>query len=160
MDRVRLRKATGADAATVLAFIRRLAEYEKLSHACVATEEKLARTLFGERRYAEVLLAEADGEAVGYAIYYYHYSTFNAAPSLWLEDLFVDPSHRGSGTGKALLRELCRIARDEGCERVEWWVLDWNEPSIKFYESIGAKPMSDWTVYRMDEDAIQSFVGA
>ena len=160
MDRVNLRKAEPNDVATVLAFIQSLAEYERLSDECVATQEKLARTLFGEHKFADVLLAEIDGEAVGFALYYYHYSTFNAAPSLWLEDLFVDPNRRGAGVGKSLLKELCRIAQGEGCERVEWWVLDWNEDSIRFYESIGAQPMSEWTVYRMDEDAIQSFVGA
>ena len=134
MDRVKLRTARREDAATILAFIERLAEYERLSHECVATEEKLARTLFGERNYAEVLLAEMDGEAVGFALYFYRYSTFKAAPTLWLEDLFVDPAQRNKGIGKALLKQLCRIAKDEGCARVEWWVLDWNEPSIKFYE--------------------------
>lgn len=119
MSQVKLRKAEREDAATVLRFIERLAEYERLSHECVATEEELAGTLFGERRFAEVLLAEVDGKTVGFALYFYQYSTFKAAPTLWLEDLFVDPDHRGKGVGKALLKQLCRIAQDEGCARVE-----------------------------------------
>lgn len=160
MPGFRIRAAEKSDVATVLSFIHKLAVYEKLSHECAATEEKLTASMFGERPYAEALLAEVDGRAVGFALFFYHYSTFNASPSLWLEDLFVDPEQRGAGIGKALLQELCAIAQREGCGRVEWWVLDWNEPSIEFYKSIGAKPMDEWTVYRMDEDALSKFVSS
>lgn len=160
MPGFQIRPATRDDAGTVLAFINKLAEYEKLSHECVATEEQIAETLFGKRKYADVLLAEVDGVPVGFALYFYHYSTFRAAPTLWLEDLFVDPEQRGNGIGKALLVELCKVAQSEGCARVEWWVLDWNEPSIEFYKSIGAVPMDEWTVYRMDDKAIDAFVSA
>lgn len=157
MTSLQLRVAEVGDTATVLSFIEKLAEYEKLSHECVATEEQLSKTLFGDRRYAEVLLAEVDGTAVGFALYFYNFSTFKAAPTLWLEDLFVDPDQRGNGIGKKLLQELCAISQREGCARIEWWVLDWNEPSIQFYKSIGAKPMDEWTVYRLDEKAISDF---
>lgn len=160
MPGFRIRAAEKSDVATVHSFIHKLAVYEKLKNECFASEENLAKTLFGSRRYAEVLLAEVEGEAVGFALYFYHYSTFNASPSLWLEDLFVDPEQRGAGIGKALLQELCAIAQREGCGRVEWWVLDWNETSIEFYRSIGAKAMDEWTVYRMDAGAIQSFLGS
>lgn len=152
-----LRRAVEEDVPTILGFIEALAEYERLRHECVATVEALRQTLFGKKSYAEVVLAEDASGPIGFALYFYHYSTFNGTPTLWLEDLFVLPSARGRGVGKALLRELCRIAQEEACGRVEWWVLDWNEPSIEFYKSIGAKPMDDWTVYRMDASAITSF---
>ena len=146
--------ATEADVPLILAFIRGLAEYEKLLHACVATEADLRQTLFGPRPYAEVLIARHRGEPAGFALFFHNYSTFLAKPGIYLEDLFVLPSHRRHGIGKALLVELARLARDRGCGRLEWSVLDWNEPSIAFYKRLGAVPMDEWTVFRMTEDAI------
>ncbi len=154
-----LRKAIEEDAPTILEFILALSVYERLADECVATEGDIRRTLFGNKRYAEVVLAEDASGPLGFALYFYHYSTFKGTPTLWLEDLFVHARARGRGIGKALLKELCKTAQQEGCGRVEWWVLDWNELSIEFYRSIGARPMDDWTVYRMDADAIRSFTG-
>jgi GNAT superfamily N-acetyltransferase len=146
--------ATEADASLILSFIRGLAEYEKLLHACVATEADLRRTLFGPRSYAEVLIARYRDEPAGFALFFHNYSTFLAKPGIYLEDLFVLPSHRRHGIGKALLVVLARLARDRGCGRLEWSVLDWNAPSIAFYKSLGAVPMDEWTVFRMTEDTI------
>lgn len=151
-----LRKATEGDVTTILEFIRALADYERLADECIVKEDDIRRTLFGDKRYAEVVLAEDATGPLGFALYFYHYSTFNGTPTLWLEDLFVKPDARERGIGKALLKELCKIAQQCGCGRVEWSVLDWNEPSIEFYRSIGAKPLDDWTVYRMDSAAINS----
>lgn len=146
--------ATREDVPVIYRFVKLLAEYEKLSHEMVATEAMFADTLFGERRYAEVLVARYRGEPAGFALYFHNYSTWLAKPGIYLEDLFVLPECRGKGIGKALLVELARVAKDRGCGRLEWSVLDWNEPSIRFYESLGARPMKDWTMYRMTEDAI------
>ena len=152
--------AAEADVPLILAFIRGLAEYEKLAHACVATEADLRRTLFGPRPYAEVLIARLGGEPAGFALFFHNYSTFLGKPGIYLEDLFVRPAHRGRGVGKALLAELARLARDRGCGRVEWSVLDWNEPSIAFYKSLGAVPMDEWTTFRLSEDAIARLADA
>lgn len=146
--------ATEADVPLILSFVRGLAEYEKLGHECVATEADLRATLFGPRPYAEVLIARHRGEPAGFALFFHNYSTFLAKPGIYLEDLFVLPEHRGRGIGKALLVELARLARDRGCGRLEWSVLDWNEPSIAFYKSLGATPMDEWTIFRMTEGAI------
>ena len=151
--------ATPADVPIVLSFIRMLADYEKLSHAVVADEFKLRRTLFGDRPYAEVLIARVNGAAAGFALFFHNYSTFLAQPGIYLEDLFVLPELRGRGVGKALLREVARVARDRGCGRLEWSVLNWNTPAIEFYESLGARPLAEWTMYRMTEDVIASFAG-
>src|SRR5262249_34984941 len=151
-----IRPATPADVPTILALIRELADYEKLLHACVATEAKLHASLFGTDRAAEALVAEIDdapsqttGPAtkriVGYAIYFKNFSTFLAQPGIYLEDLYVQPPHRGKGLGKALLRRLAQIAVERNYGRVEWCVLDWNAPSIAFYKSLGAEPMDEWT---------------
>jgi GNAT superfamily N-acetyltransferase len=129
--------------------IQGLAEYEKLSHVCCATEEQLRRTLFGERPAAEVLLAELNGECVGFALFFANYSTFLAQPGIYLEDLFVKPYARGRGAGLSLLIELAKLAIERGCGRVEWAVLDWNEPSIGFYKKLGAVPMEEWTTFRL-----------
>lgn len=137
------------DVALILGFIRALAEYEKLSEACVATEEQLLATLFGERAYAEVLIARWQGEPAGFALFFHNYSTFLAQPGIYLEDLFVEPRFRGHGIGKALLGGLARVANQRGCGRVEWSVLDWNEPAIEFYRRMGARPQEEWTVYRL-----------
>jgi GNAT superfamily N-acetyltransferase len=150
----RLRSATRADVPDILRLIRALAEYEKLSGEVVATESALAATLFGDRPAAEVLLAEEQGRAVGFALFFPNYSTFLGKPGIYLEDLFVEPAQRGQGTGKALLKAVARVAVQRGCGRFEWSVLDWNEPAIGFYKSLGAKPMDDWTVMRVTGEAL------
>ena len=157
-DAVSIKPATEADIPHILRFIRGLAEYEKLSHRCVATEELLRRTLFGERPYAEVLIARLGGVPVGFALFFHSYSTFLAQPGIYLEDIFVVPEHRGVGAGKALLRRVAQIARERGCGRLEWSVLDWNQPAIEFYERVGATVMPDWRICRMGSDQIARFV--
>lgn len=153
-DSVSLRPAASADIPQILAFIQGLAEYEKLSHACLATEDSLRQTLFGPRPYAEVIIADCEGEPAGFALFFHNYSTFRARPGIYLEDLYVLPARRGRGIGKALLKELARLAVERGCARLEWSVLDWNEPAIRFYESLGAEPQAEWTIYRVTDDAL------
>jgi GNAT superfamily N-acetyltransferase len=148
-DRISIVPATRSDVPLILALIKELAEYERLAHEVVATEEILTETLFGDRAYAEVIIANYDRNPVGYALYFHSYSTFLGRPGLYLEDLYVRPSLRGKGIGRALLATLARIAVDRKCGRLEWAVLNWNEPAIGFYKSLGAKPMDTWTVYRM-----------
>ena len=137
------------DVPVILAFIRGLAEYEKLAHACVATEDTLRRTLFGERPAAEVLIARSDDTPVGFALFFQSYSTFLAKPGIYLEDLFVLPEYRGRGAGKALLVRIAEVARERDCGRLEWSVLDWNAPAIEFYRRLGARVMPDWRICRM-----------
>jgi GNAT superfamily N-acetyltransferase len=132
--------------------IRALAEYERLPHD--VDEDRLREHLFGPKPYAEVLLAEEDSEVVGFALFFHNYPTFRGRPGLYLEDLFVKPEHRGKGHGKALLAALARLVIERGCVRLEWAVLDWNEPSIEFYRSLGAVPMEEWTTYRLAGDAL------
>lgn len=151
-----IRFAVPDDIATVLGFIRDLAEYEKLLHEVVADEQSLRATLFGVRPAAEVLIAEHGSEPVGFALFFQTYSTFLARPGLWLEDLFVRPAARGKGVGGALMSALARIAVQRNYGRFEWNVLDWNEPAIKFYASLGARPMSDWTGQRVTGDALHA----
>jgi GNAT superfamily N-acetyltransferase len=147
---MRIRPAAERDVPLVLRFIRELAEYERLLHEVVATEDRLRDTLFGARPAAEVVIAEdGDGEPLGFALFFHNYSTFLAQPGLYLEDLYVRPEARGRGTGRALLAHLARLARERGCGRLEWWVLDWNESAIRFYRSLGARPMDEWTVFRL-----------
>jgi GNAT superfamily N-acetyltransferase len=153
-DAIRITPATPADVPTILAFIRELAEYEKLLDRVTATEDLLHHSLFGPRPYAEVLMARVDGRPAGYALFFHNYSTFLARPGIYLEDVYVQPALRGRGVGKALLREVARAAVERDCGRLEWSVLDWNKPSIDFYLSLGATPMDEWTTYRMDEGAI------
>lgn len=155
-----IRFADAADTAVILRFIRALAEYEKLEHECLADEASLRAQLFGPRPYAEVLLIEEDGAAHGFALFFHNFSTFLAKPGIYLEDLFVDPTQRGRGYGKALLAKLAGIAVERGCGRLEWSVLDWNKPSIDFYLSLGARPMDEWTVYRLDGEALEKLGGA
>ena len=150
-----IRNATEADVPLILYFIRALAEYEHLLDRCVATEQMVRDTLFGERRYAEVVIAEDEGEPVGFALFFHHYSTFLARPGIYLEDLFVKPEARGKGFGKALLAHLAAIAQSRDCGRLEWAVLNWNKPSIDFYESLGAVPMNEWTVYRLTGEPLE-----
>jgi GNAT superfamily N-acetyltransferase len=151
---LRISSAAERDIPLILSFIRKLAEYEKLAGDVVATEALLTRALFGERRYAEVLLAHLDGEAAGFALFFHNFSTFLGQPGIYLEDLFVNPEHRGRGIGKALLAHLAGIAVERGCGRLEWAVLDWNAPSIAFYKRLGAIAMDDWTVFRLTGAAL------
>lgn len=144
-----IRYATANDCATILGFIRELAEYERLAHEVVADEGQLRATLFGPRPAAEVLLAERAGNPVGFALYFQSYSTFLGKPGLYLEDLFVRPSERGNGIGAALMSALARVAVQRDYGRFEWSVLDWNAPALKFYASLGANPQSEWTVQRL-----------
>lgn len=156
MGSVILRPATASDADLVMQFIRELAEYERLAHDVVATPAMIADALFGERRHAEVVLAEWEGEPAGFALFFHNFSTFVGRPGLYLEDLFVRPHLRGHGIGRALLAHLAAIAVERGCGRMEWSVLDWNETAIGFYRSLGAEPMEEWTVFRLSGDALSA----
>jgi GNAT superfamily N-acetyltransferase len=149
-----VRAATEADLDTIIALIRGLAEYEREPDAVVLEREDMRRHLFGPRPFAEVLIADDGGEAAGFALFFHNYSTWLGKPGIWLEDLFVKPEQRGRGHGRALLIEIARLAVERGCGRVEWSVLDWNEPSIAFYQSLGALAMDEWTVYRLTGDAL------
>ena len=149
-----IRSATPADVPLVLEFIRGLAEYERLPDEVVATEALVHEALFGAWPAAEVLIADLDGEAAGFALFFHNFSTFLARRGLYLEDLFVRPALRGRGVGRALLARLAAIARERGCGRFEWSVLDWNADAIAVYERLGAVPMSDWTVYRLAGPAL------
>lgn len=155
MSDFRIRFATEKDVPLVLRFIRDLAIYEKLEHEVVATEAVLRETLFGSRRYAEVFIGEVDGEPAGFALFFHNFSTFIGRPGIYLEDLYVRPEYRGHGYGKALLARLASLAIERRCGRVEWAVLDWNTPSIEFYKSLGAVPMSDWRIFRLKGDALE-----
>ena len=151
-----IRFATPDDLPEIASLIHELAEYEKLAHEVRFDPEVLRANLFGPRPHAEVLMAEVDGVVQGFALFFHNFSTFEGRPGLYLEDLFVRPAARGSGLGKALLKRLAATALERGCARFEWWVLDWNEPAIGFYKSIGAKPMDDWTVMRVDGPALEA----
>jgi len=149
MEKFTIRSATVADVSIILELIRALAEYERAPNDVVATEEILQETLFGKKPAAEVLLLFEDKNAVGFALFFHNFSTWLGRPGLYLEDLFVRPEHRGKGYGRALLIELAKIARERNCGRLEWAVLDWNEPAIQFYRKLGAKAMDEWTVFRL-----------
>lgn len=151
---ISIRKATEKDCATILTFIKALADYEKLAHEVVATEQSLRDTLFGERPVAHVFIAEYDDKPAGFSLYFYNYSTFLAKPGIYLEDLFVLPEYRNKKIGKALLVHLAKTALDENCGRFEWSVLDWNTPAIDFYRAMGAIGMDGWTVQRVEGDAL------
>lgn len=155
MSEIRIAPATEADVSVIFEMIRGLAEYEKLSHVVVATEERLRQTLFGDRPGAEVLLAHWNGEPVGFALFFPNYSTFLAQPGIYLEDLFVKPHARGKGAGLALFVELARIAVARSCGRVEWAVLDWNAPSIEFYKKLGAVALDEWTIFRLTSEPLR-----
>ena len=159
-ETVVIRAAVEEDVPLILHFIRRLAEYERLAHEVVATEEGLRRWLFGERPAAEVVIAEWGGEAAGFALFFHNFSTFLGRSGVYLEDLYVEPAHRGRGIGRALLAHLARLAVERGCGRLEWWVLDWNEDAIRFYRSIGAVAMDDWTVYLVTGDTLAALAEA
>ena len=149
-----IRPAAIKDVPTILGFIRELAAYEKLSHEVVATEDLLRRHLFGARPAAEVRIASLAAQDVGFALFFTNFSTFVGRPGIYLEDIYVRPHARGRGVGKALLRDVARLAVQRDCGRLEWSVLNWNEPAIRFYESMGAVPMSDWKVYRVTGPAL------
>jgi len=150
----KIRPACVADVPIILKLIRDLATYERAPNEVTATEEQLVDVLFGEKPAAEVLLAFEKDTPVGFALFFHNFSTWLGRPGLYLEDLFVKPEARGKGFGRALLVDLARIARDRGCGRMEWAVLNWNDPAIKFYRALGAKPMDEWTVFRLTRDGI------
>jgi GNAT superfamily N-acetyltransferase len=155
-----IREAGPADLPLIAGFIRALAEYEKLAHEVRFDEASLARHLFGPRPMAEVIIGEIGGTPQGFALFFHNFSTFEGKPGIYLEDLFVTPEARGGGLGKALLVHLARLALERDCARVEWWVLDWNEPSIGFYRKLGARSMDDWTVMRLDGEALERFAAS
>lgn len=150
-----VRPATPADVGTILNFIHDLSVYEKLAHEMKADESTLAKYLFGPYRYAECLIAEANGQPAAFALFFHNFSTFLGKPGLYVEDLFVKPEYRGRGIGLRLLRELARIALERDCGRMEWSVLDWNEPALAFYKRLGAQSMSDWTTQRLTRPAME-----
>src|SRR5919106_13615 len=155
-----IRPACVEDVPIILELIRDLATYERAPNEVTATEEQLIDVLFGTRPAAEVLLAFEGKSPVGFAVFFHNFSTWLGRPGLYLEDLFVKPDKRGKGYGRALLVDLAKIARDRGCGRMEWAVLDWNEPAIKFYRALGAKPMNEWTVFRLTRDGIAKLANA
>lgn len=158
-ERVLIRAAAEADVEDLLRLIRELAVYEKLEHMAVGTPPMLHEALFGARPSCEALMAVRDGRSVGFALFFTTFSTFLCKPGLYLEDLFVEPVHRGAGIGKALLRRLAALALERECGRFEWRVLDWNEPSIRFYESLGARILPEWELVRMTEPEIARLAG-
>ena len=153
---VLIRPAQAPDVPVIAALIRGLARFEKLEHELTMTEARLAESLFGQHRYAETLLAEDTAVPVGFALFFHNFSTFLGQPGIYLEDLFVVPEHRGRGIGRALLKELAHVAVERGCGRLEWSVLDWNRDAIGFYERLGARPNSEWTVYRLAGEALNA----
>jgi len=156
----RIERATENDVPLIFSLIKALAEYERMSDEVVATEAGLRETLFGAHPSAEVVIAYAGGEPAGFALFFHNYSTFLGKPGLYLEDLFVVPKFRGAGLGRALLTRLAELAVARGCGRFEWAVLDWNEPAIGFYKKLGAKPMDDWTIFRVTGDALRSLAAS
>jgi GNAT superfamily N-acetyltransferase len=154
---IEIREATREDAPLLAEFICGLAEYEKLSHECFVTAEKIEQTMFGERRGAEALIATVDGAPAGFALFFHTYSTFLAQPGLYLEDLFVKPELRRMGIGGALFRRLAEIACERNCGRFEWSALDWNTPAIDFYKKMGASAMTEWTTFRLAGEELQKF---
>jgi GNAT superfamily N-acetyltransferase len=156
---ISIRPAAPGEMALVLGFIRELALYERLAHEVVATEADLTRALFGPRPYAEVVFACVAGEPLGFALFFHNFSTFLGRPGIYLEDLFVRPQARGQGLGRHLLAWLARTALERGCGRLDWAVLDWNEPSIGFYRSVGAVALEDWTTFRLSGSALEAMAG-
>ncbi len=153
---VSIRPATRNDVPVIAELIRGLARFEKLEHEVVMTEDMLTAGLFGERPYAEVLLADDEEQPVGFALFFHNFSTFLGRPGIYLEDLFVVPEHRGKGIGQLLLATLARLAVERGCGRLEWAVLDWNQEAIRFYQRLGARPNSDWTIYRLTGESLSA----
>ena len=144
-----VKSATESEVPVIFSFIKKLAEYERLSSEVVATEDSLRETLFGQRRTAEVAIGYLETKPVGFVLFFHNYSTFLGKPGLYIEDLFVDEDYRGRGYGRALLLHVARLAKERGCGRLEWAVLDWNQPAIGFYKKLGALPLSEWTVFRV-----------
>lgn len=151
-EKLVIRRAEKSDIPGILMMIKELAEYEKLLHEVVTTEDQLEKVIFGEQKFVEVLIAELDGTLAGQTIFFQNFSTFLGRPGLYIEDLYVRPELRGKGIGKALLNEVIKLAKQRNCGRVEWVVLDWNQPAIDFYKSIGAKSLDEWTIFRLTED--------
>lgn len=151
-----IKKAKVKDVPLILSLIKELAEYEKLTHEVVASEKDLSRNLFGSKKFAEVLLAYYDNELAGMALFFHNYSTFEGKPGIYLEDLYVKPEFRGKGIGKSLLLKLISIANKRKCGRVEWAVLDWNQPAIDFYTKLGAESMDSWKIFRLTRDKIKT----
>ncbi|MBT3254755.1 MAG: GNAT family N-acetyltransferase [Candidatus Marinimicrobia bacterium] len=149
-----IREAVENDVPLILSFIHELAEYEKLANEVVATETVLRESLFGDRKVAEVFLGYYQGEAVAFALFFHNFSTFLGQPGIYLEDLYVKPQMRGKGLGKSMLAYIAHLARERKCGRFEWWVLDWNKSALKFYRSVGAIPMDEWTVQRLTGEAL------
>jgi GNAT superfamily N-acetyltransferase len=154
-----IKSATESDGPVILSFIEKLAHYERLSHEVVATEELLRETLFGERRTAEVAIGYLETKPVGFVLFFHNYSTFLGKPGLYIEDLFVDEDYRRRGYGRALLLHVARLAKERDCGRLEWSVLDWNQPAIDFYKKLGALPMSEWTVFRVAGKSLDELAG-
>ncbi len=150
-----IKPATINDVPLILSFIKELADYEKLLHEVVATEAVLTETLFGKQAHAEVVIGYYNQQPASFALFFHNFSTFLGRPGIYLEDLFVKPEYRSKGLGKQMLAYLAKLAQERNCGRLEWWVLDWNEPAINFYKSIGAKPMDEWTVHRVTGDALE-----
>ncbi len=152
---LRIERASEQDIPAIVRLVRHLAEYEKLSHVMVSSEDDFRKALFGPRRNVEALMAFAEDAPVGFALYFYNFSTFLGRRGIYLEDLFVEPQHRGQGIGKALLQRLARIAKEEDCGRMEWAVLTWNQPSIDFYRRLGAVTLEDWRTFRLTGEALE-----
>ncbi|MDG0815169.1 GNAT family N-acetyltransferase [Bdellovibrio svalbardensis] len=155
-NNIQITWATENDIPTILHFIKELAKYEKLEHEAIATAESMKKNLFGDRKFAEVIFLEESSKKVGFALFFHSFSTFLGAPGLYLEDLFVLPEYRGKGYGKKLLSTLAKIAVERECGRLEWSVLDWNQPAIDLYLSMGSKPMDEWTVHRVTGEALKN----
>ncbi|WP_428818603.1 N-acetyltransferase family protein [Microbulbifer sp. MCCC 1A16149] len=157
MKNINIREAVIEDSALILHFVRELARYEKAEHEVIATQADIEKSIFGKESTVHALICEGESAPIGFAVYFFNYSTWQGKNGLYLEDLYVSPEHRGSGAGKALLKYLAKIAVSKNCGRFEWSVLDWNEPAIKFYESIGAKPKSEWVGYQLAGEALTDF---
>jgi GNAT superfamily N-acetyltransferase len=150
----KIRPAAENDAGTIISLIKELADFERLSHEVVATEDDIRQSLFGERRFAEVLIGEYEGVPISYALFFYNFSTFNGKPGIYLEDLYVKPQYRSNGFGRRMLAHIARLAKKQNCVRFEWSVLDWNEPAIRTYDKLNAKPMKAWILYRLTGKAL------
>jgi GNAT superfamily N-acetyltransferase len=159
INELQIRNAVKSNVPLILHFIKELAEYEKLSHEVTATEELLEKNLFGEQSVAEVVIASFEDKDIGFALYFHNFSTFVGKPGIYLEDLYVSPEYRGKGFGKILLKYLANLAIERDCGRLEWSVLDWNESAIRFYKSLGAKPMDEWTVFRVMGNELLELAG-
>jgi len=156
--KIEIKNATEKDIRLILHFIKELADYEKLINDVIANEENLKKTLFGKTPYAKALLAFLNKKPVGFAIYFFNFSSFMGKPGIYIEDIYVKENYRGNGIGKAIFKYIGKIAKENDCGRIEWSVLNWNKPSINFYNSLGAKPMDEWTVYRLSGSALNNFI--